>query len=118
MRRSPLRVRRMVGGILPSATPDPVQNLRMRRNRLRLALGVSAAMLLAGPGGAGAQTVRTVTRGGASYRYILAAPNFNRPKPALLLLHGAGGHATDLYLPWREFAATHDAVLIAPELTR
>jgi len=108
----------MVGGILPSPALQPVQNLPVRRKQLSLALGVLLARVAFGTRPADAQTVRTVTCGGASYRYIFAAPKFNRPKPTLLLLHGAGGHATDLFLPWRDFAATHDAVLIAPELTR
>jgi predicted esterase len=94
-----------------------VQNLAMRRTRYFPILAVLAAGLAA-PAPAGAQTVRTAGCEGSSYRYLLVAPKFNRPKPALLLLHGAGGHAADLVLPWKDFAATHDVVLIAPELSR
>jgi predicted esterase len=95
----------------------PVQNLTMRRTPFFALLGVLAAAL-APPPPAEAQTVRTVGCEGASYRYLFVAPKFNRPKAALLLLHGAGGHAADLFLPWKDFAATHDVVLIAPELSR
>jgi len=73
---------------------------------------------LAAAPAASAQTVRTVSCEGTSYRYLLFAPKFSRHKPALLLLHGAGGHAHDLVLPWRSFAETHDLVLIAPEIPR
>ena len=62
--------------------------------------------------------MRTAPCEGATYRYLLLAPQFSRPKPALLLLHGAGGHAQDLLIPWQSFAETHDLVLIAPELPR
>ena len=93
-----------------------MQNLPVRPIRLGLAALGLAASIAAPP--ASAQTVRTVSCEGATYRYILVAPKFSRPKPAILLLHGAGGHAQDLVIPWRDFAATHDIVLIAPELPR
>ena len=64
-----------------------------------------------------AQATRTVRCDGVAYSYLLASPPGHRPKPAVLLLHGAGGHAYDLVIPWRSFAETHDIVLIAPELT-
>lgn len=86
---------------------------------IRTALAVILlAAGLAAPSAAPAQTFRTVSCEGASYRYLLVAPQFSRPKPALLLLHGAGGHAHDLVVPWQSFAETHDLVLIAPELPR
>lgn len=93
-----------------------MQNLRVRAFRLTLAALLLGGAIAAPP--ASAQTVRTVSCEGATYRYLLVAPRFGRPKPALLLLHGAGGHAADLVLPWRDFAATHDLVLVAPELPR
>jgi poly(3-hydroxybutyrate) depolymerase len=94
-----------------------VQNLRVRSIRLASA-GLLLGAAAASPAAAAAQTVRTVSCDGAAYRYLLLAPKFSRPKPAVLLLHGAGGHAQDLVLSWRSFAETHDAALIAPELPR
>jgi poly(3-hydroxybutyrate) depolymerase len=93
-----------------------VQNLRVRANRLARAAITLA--VLAASSVASAQTLRTASCEGTAYRYLLLAPKFSRPKPALLLLHGAGGHAHDLVLPWQAFAETHDLVLIAPELPR
>jgi len=103
------------GEILPSAAAAPVQNLPVRLIRVALAALLPGAVLAAPP--AAAQTMRSAACDGVTYRYLLVAPKFNRPKPALLLLHGSGGHAHDLVIPWRSFAETHDLVLIAPELT-
>jgi len=64
-----------------------------------------------------AQATRTVRCEGVAYSYLLASPPGHRPKPAILLLHGAGGHAQDLVIPWQAFAETHDIVLIAQELS-
>ena len=89
----------------------------MRAIRIAFA-SASLVVGLAASSRASAQTLRSVSCEGATYRYLLLAPKFSRPKPALLLLHGAGGHAHDLVLPWRSFAETHDLVLIAPELPR
>jgi len=91
----------------------------MRRKKVKLAgfYFASALALAAIPGAAGAVTLRKASCEGVSYSYLLEAPPGNRPKPAVLLLHGAGGHAHDLLIPWRSFAETHDLVLIAPELT-
>jgi poly(3-hydroxybutyrate) depolymerase len=100
-----------------SAVASPLQNLRVRSNRLARA-AILLGAVLAAPSAARAQTLRNVSCEGATYRYLLLAPKFSRPKPALLLLHGAGGHAHDLVLPWQSFAETHDLVLIAPELPR
>jgi predicted esterase len=94
----------------------PMQNLPVRAFRIAPAALLYAA--LAAPPAASAQTLRTATCAGATYRYLWLAPKFSRPKPALLLLHGAGGHARDLLIPWRSFPETHDLVLIAPELPR
>ncbi len=78
--------------------------------------GASLALLTLAPP-ASAVTLRTVPCEGGSYTYLLETPPGHRPKPAILLLHGAGGHAHDLLVPWQSFAETHDVVLIAPELT-
>ena len=94
-----------------------MQNLQVQPVRVVLAVLLAGAALAVLPT-ASAQSLRTVSCEGASYRYLLLAPKFSRPKPAILLLHGAGGHAQDLVLPWRSFAETHDLVLIAPELPR
>jgi len=94
-----------------------VQNLRVNAIRLGLA-ALLFGVALAVPPTASAQSLRTVSCEGSTYRYIMLAPKFSRPKPAILLLHGAGGHAQDLVIPWTNFAATHDLVLIAPELPR
>ena len=67
---------------------------------------------------ASAQMVRTVSCESATGRSALVASKFRRTEPATLLRHGAGGHAQDLVMPWTTFAATHDLVLIAPELPR
>jgi predicted esterase len=74
--------------------------------------------LLATGGTARAVTLRTVRCEGAPRPYLLESPPGHRPKAAILLLHGAGGHAQDLLIPWMPFAQTHDIVLIAPELPR
>jgi predicted esterase len=95
-----------------------VQNLRVRPFRIVRLLLVIGVANVSGLRTAGAQTVRSATCDGSSYRYVLVAPKFHRPKPAILLLHGAGGHAQDLVFPWMPFAATHDIVLVAPELPR
>lgn len=65
-----------------------------------------------------AQTLRSVRCEGATRHYLLTSPLGNAPKPALLLLHGAGGHASDLLPLWMNFAANHGIVLVAPELPR
>lgn len=100
-----------------STDAAPLQNLPVRAF-----LFAPAALLLgaalAAPPAASAQTLRAASCEGLTYRYLLLAPKFSRPKPALLLLHGAGGHAQDLFIPWRSFAEMHDLVLIAPELPR
>ena len=89
----------------------------MRPVKMRLAGFYFAAAIALAPATARAATLRSAPCEGASHSYLLEAPPGNRPKPAILLLHGAGGHAHDLVFPWRSFAETHDIVLIAPELT-
>lgn len=86
----------------------------MKRLRFYFA---AALALLAVPNAPGAVTLRTAPCEGVSQTYLLATPPGHRPTPAILLLHGAGGHAQDLLIPWQSFAETHDVVLIAPELT-
>ncbi len=88
-----------------------------RANVKRVGFYFAAALALA-PGPARAVTLRAARCEGVSYSYLLESAPGNRPKPAILLLHGAGGHAHDLVLPWKSFAETHDIVLIAPELPR
>jgi phospholipase/carboxylesterase len=89
----------------------------MSRTKKKLAGFYFAAALALASGPARAATLRSAPCEGTSYSYLLEAPPGHRPKPAILLLHGAGGHAHDLVFPWQSFAETHDIVLIAPELT-
>ena len=90
---------------------------RAKAKRAGFYFGAAVALLATGGTGR-AVTLRSARCEGASYSYLLQSPPGNRPKPAILLLHGAGGHAQDLVLPWLPFAETHDIVLIAPELPR
>ncbi len=93
----------------------------MRRVKAKLAGFYFAAALVMSPAAGDAvraADLRSARCEGASWSYLLESPPGHRPKPAILLLHGAGGHAHDLVFPWRSFAETHDIVLIAPELPR
>jgi len=67
---------------------------------------------------AGAETRRTARCEGGSYAYLLEAPPGNQPKPAILLLHGAGGNGGSVLGPWRDFGLANGIVLIAPNLPR
>ena len=55
---------------------------------------------------------------GAQYEYQLESPAGEGPRPAILLLHGAGGTGTDMLDVWRALAARERVVLIAPDLPR
>jgi len=77
-----------------------------------------AAFGAGSPGRVIAQSLRSVRCVGETRHYLLSAPPGNAAAPAILLLHGAGGHAGDLVALWSAFAASHDVVLLAPELPR
>jgi poly(3-hydroxybutyrate) depolymerase len=61
---------------------------------------------------------RSVVCGGRSYSYLLSTPNAHERLPAILLLHGAGGQASDMLDVWKSLAAREHIVLIAPQLPR
>jgi predicted esterase len=63
-----------------------------------------------------AQEARRVRCGDASYEYVLYSPARQTPRPAILLLHGAGGGASDMVTAWLTLARREDVVLIAPRL--
>jgi predicted esterase len=86
-----------------------------RRALAVLALCAAAAA----PGGSAlAETARSVECDGVSYRYLLESPEGNRPKPAILLLHGSGDDGSGLFHMWRQFALVNGIVLIAPKVPR
>lgn len=61
---------------------------------------------------------RSVMCGGRSYNYLLFTPNAHERLPAILLLHGAGGQASDMLDVWKSLAGRDHIVLIAPQLPR
>ena len=89
---------------------------------MKASIATFAAVLWVGAAipasGSPAKVPRTVLCEGASYRYLLVSPPGNRPKPAILLLHGAGGQASDLLAFWEPFALSNGIALIAPQLPR
>ncbi|MGH7592781.1 MAG: alpha/beta fold hydrolase, partial [Gemmatimonadales bacterium] len=102
-----------------------------RRAACRSALVAAAVILLgtqplagAGLGSAiwpsrhSSTEVRSVRCGGHDYQYVLSVPGGSRSKPALLLLHGAGGVARDFVDAWQPLATSKGVVLIAPQLPR
>ncbi len=59
---------------------------------------------------------RNATCLGRSFTYELVAPGGDVPRPALVLLHGAGGSRLDLVKFWLTLADREHLVLIAPQL--
>jgi predicted esterase len=86
--------------------------------RSGLAVLALCAGLVVPAGAAMAETARSVRCEGASYRYLLEVPEGNRPKPAILLLHGSGDDGSGLFHMWRQFGLINGIVLIAPTLPR
>ena len=64
------------------------------------------------------RTPNTVRCQGTDYTYLLYAEAHTGPAPAILLLHGAGDHATSFIENWTHLAHKKGAVLIAPEIPR
>jgi poly(3-hydroxybutyrate) depolymerase len=89
--------------------------MRTRGGAVAAVLAAAASLV---PGTCTGQSLRSVRCAGQTRRYLLSSPAGNALKPALLLLHGAGGHAGDLVPLWSAFAASHGIVLVAPELPR
>lgn len=89
----------------------------MTSRRRHCALALCLGLLLTA-GSAGAQMQRSVRCEGTAYRYLLESPEGNRPKPAILLLHGSGDNGSGLFHMWRQFALVNGIVLIAPTLPR
>ncbi len=89
--------------------------MRHRSALAAIALGTAALALAAG---ARAETSRTVPCEGASYSYRLETPPGNRPRPAILLLHGSGDVSGSFFAAWKQFGAANGIVLIAPRLPR
>ena len=61
---------------------------------------------------------RHVTCLGTRYEYQLESPAGEGLRPAILLLHGAGGAGSDMLDLWRSLAARERVVLIAPDVPR
>ena len=53
-----------------------------------------------------------------SYTYSVYRPSGAADRPAVLLLHGAGGAGRDMLDLWKPFAREHGIVLIAPDVPR
>ena len=60
----------------------------------------------------------TVTCDQRAYDYVLSAPKSHDRLPAIMLLHGAGGQASEMVELWAPLAAREHVVLIAPQLPR
>lgn len=68
------------------------------------------------PSAVAGQQQRSVICAGAPYAYLLEAPAGSVPRPAMLLLHGAGGEPASMIEAWRGLARRQHLVLIAPQL--
>jgi poly(3-hydroxybutyrate) depolymerase len=87
---------------------------RAARRVLRL---VAVALLLRASGALAADR-EAVRCGSADYTYLFSSPGKAEPMPALLLLHGAGGHPDYMIESWQAVAAKNGIVLVAPEIPR
>jgi poly(3-hydroxybutyrate) depolymerase len=76
---------------------------------------VILALLLRASGALAAES-HTVRCGSTEYTYLLSTPGRSEPMPALLLLHGAGGHPERMVAAWEAFAARNGIVLVAPDI--
>ena len=83
----------------------------------KAALIVALALLLRATGAMGAEP-QTARCGSAEYTYLLSSRSKSEPMPAILLLHGAGGHPSHMVDAWETFAARNGIVLVAPEIPR
>jgi predicted esterase len=63
-------------------------------------------------------TSRTVHCVGMDYQYLLYSEAHSHPEPALLLLHGAGDHASTFIENWTHLAHKKGIVLVTPEIPR
>jgi predicted esterase len=89
----------------------------MPHRRALAALALCAGFAASG-GPARAESPRTVSCAGTTYRYLLETPPGNRPRPAILLLHGSGDDGSGLFHMWKPFALANGIVIIAPTLPR
>jgi len=78
---------------------------------LLLAIALSSA-------GLPAPKRHTVVCDQRSYDYVLSVPKSHDRAPAIMLLHGAGGQASEMVELWAPLAAREHIVLIAPQLPR
>ena len=60
----------------------------------------------------------SVTCDQRAYDYVLSAPKTHDRLAAIMLLHGAGGQASEMVELWAPLAAREHIVLIAPQLPR
>jgi len=60
----------------------------------------------------------TATCDQRAYDYVLSVPKTHDRLPAIMLLHGAGGQASEMVELWAPLAAREHVVLIAPQLPR
>jgi predicted esterase len=92
-------------------------------NRLAIAIG-GAGLLALTPAFLAGQTIqpgvltRSVECEHRPTTYQLFRPDTGASRPAILLLHGAGGEPNDVMQPWLKLARKKAIVLAAPELPR
>jgi poly(3-hydroxybutyrate) depolymerase len=82
-----------------------------------LAILTLSLPILAAP----AQTSRQIACNGGTYSYLLYTPDSGpskQPLPAIMILHGAGGHAENFIENWKAFSRKENVAIIAPELPR
>lgn len=82
---------------------------------MRASLLLAAAFSLGSPPSPAHHTVTCDQR---AYDYVLSVPRTRDRLPALMLLHGAGGEASEMVALWAPLAAREHIVLIAPQLPR
>jgi dienelactone hydrolase len=81
---------------------------------------VPAILLLLAPSllAASPPQMLSVQCGNLSYNYVLSVPDGVASPPAIMVLHGAGGVASEMTQAWQPLATANGIVLIAPQLPR
>lgn len=95
---------------------DDVLAGRVALRKMAACALVGAAFFWFGGPKAAAQEARRVRCGSESYEYVLFSPARQTARPAILLLHGAGGGPSEMVTAWLALARREDVVLVAPRL--